>query len=43
MAVAETQSLASLSERFAAGTLSFEEFQRGLGALAWLGLHSKRK
>jgi GAF domain-containing protein len=36
MAVAEAQSLASLSEQFAAGKLSFEEFQRGLGALALL-------
>ena len=34
MAVAEVQSLASLSEQFASGNLSFEEFQRGLGALA---------
>jgi hypothetical protein len=36
MAVAETQSLMSLSEQFAAGKLTFEEFQRGLGALATL-------
>jgi len=36
MAVAEAQSLASLSEQFATGKLSFEEFQRGLGALAML-------
>ncbi|HEX8698453.1 MAG TPA: GAF domain-containing protein [Myxococcaceae bacterium] len=36
MAVAEAQSLASLSEQFASGKLSFEEFQRGLGALATL-------
>jgi GAF domain-containing protein len=43
MEVAEAQSLASLSEQFAAGTLSFEEFQRALGALASLGAHSKRK
>ena len=34
MAVAEVQSLASLSEQFASGKVSFEEFQRGLGALA---------
>lgn len=36
MAVAEAQPLASLSEQFASGKLSFEEFQRGLGALATL-------
>jgi hypothetical protein len=36
MAVAESQSLMSLSEQFAAGKLTFEEFQRGLGALATL-------
>jgi GAF domain-containing protein len=36
MAVAESQSLLSLSEQFAAGKLTFEEFQRGLGALATL-------
>ncbi|WP_224244792.1 GAF domain-containing protein [Hyalangium gracile] len=36
MAVAESQSLVSLSEQFASGRLSFEEFQRGLGALATL-------
>lgn len=36
MAVAESQSLTSLSEQFAAGRLTFEEFQRGLGALATL-------
>ena len=36
MAVAESQSLLSLSEQFAAGRLTFEEFQRGLGALATL-------
>ncbi|WP_224362439.1 GAF domain-containing protein [Hyalangium versicolor] len=36
MAVAESQSLMSLSEQFAAGRLTFEEFQRGLGALATL-------
>jgi hypothetical protein len=36
MAVAESQSLMSLSEQFAAGKLTFEEFQRGLGALASL-------
>lgn len=36
MAVAETQSLMSLSEQFAAGRLTFEEFQRGLGVLASL-------
>lgn len=34
MAVAETQSLASLGEQFAEGKLTLEEFQRGLGALA---------
>jgi hypothetical protein len=34
MAVAEAQPLLSLSEQFASGKLSFEEFQRGLGALA---------
>jgi len=37
MAVAEVQSLASLSEQFALGKVSFEEFQRGLGALAQIG------
>jgi hypothetical protein len=36
MAVSEAQSLASLGEQFASGKLSFEEFQRGLGALAVL-------
>jgi GAF domain-containing protein len=36
MAVAEAQSLMSLNEQFAAGKLTFEEFQRGLGALATL-------
>jgi GAF domain-containing protein len=36
MAVAEAQPLMSLSEQFAAGKLTFEEFQRGLGALATL-------
>jgi GAF domain-containing protein len=36
MAVAETRSLMSLSEQFASGRLTFEEFQRGLGALATL-------
>ncbi len=34
MAVAESQSLLSLSEQFAQGRLSFAEFQRALGALA---------
>lgn len=34
MAVAESQSLASLGEQFAEGKLTLEEFQRGLGALA---------
>jgi GAF domain-containing protein len=36
MALVEAQPLLSLSEQFAAGRLSFEEFQRGLGALATL-------
>jgi GAF domain-containing protein len=36
LAVAEAQPLMSLSARFADGQLSFEEFQRGLGALAGL-------
>jgi GAF domain-containing protein len=36
LAVAESQSLLSLSGRFASGQLSFEEFQRALGALATL-------
>lgn len=36
MAVAEAQPLLSLSEQFASGRLSFDEFQRGLGALAGL-------
>lgn len=36
MDVAEAQSLLSLGERFASGALSFEEFQRALGALAAL-------
>jgi GAF domain-containing protein len=36
LAVAEAQPLLSLSERFADGTLSFEEFERGIGALAGL-------
>jgi GAF domain-containing protein len=36
LAVAESQSLTSLSEQFASGRLTFEEFQRGLGALATL-------
>ncbi|AKJ03189.1 GAF domain-containing protein [Archangium gephyra] len=36
LAVAEAQPLLSLSERFADGQLSFEEFQRGIGALAGL-------
>lgn len=36
LAVAEAQPLLSLSERFADGQMSFEEFQRGLGALAGL-------
>ncbi|HYO66563.1 MAG TPA: GAF domain-containing protein [Archangium sp.] len=36
LAVAEAQPLLSLSARFADGQLSFEEFQRGLGALAGL-------
>lgn len=36
MAVAEAQPLLSLSEQFASGKLSFDEFQRGLGALAGL-------
>ena len=36
MAVAESQSLLSLGAQYAAGKLSFEEFQRGLGALATL-------
>jgi GAF domain-containing protein len=36
MAVAEAQPLLSLSEQFASGRISFEEFQRGLGALAGL-------
>jgi GAF domain-containing protein len=43
MAVAEVQSLASLSEQFASGKLSFEEFQRGLGALATLAGQLPRK
>jgi transcriptional regulator with GAF, ATPase, and Fis domain len=34
MAVAESQSLASLAEQFSEGRLTLEEFQRGLGALA---------
>ena len=36
MAIAEAQPLLSLSEQFANGRLSFEQFQRGLGALAGL-------
>jgi GAF domain-containing protein len=36
MAVAESHSLMSLSEQFAAGRLTFDEFQRGIGALASL-------
>lgn len=36
MALVEAQPLLSLSEQFARGRLSFEEFQRGLGALAGL-------
>ncbi|MDY7232328.1 GAF domain-containing protein [Hyalangium rubrum] len=36
MAVAETQSLMSLSEQFASGKLSLEEFQRALSVLAAL-------
>lgn len=36
MEVAEAQPLMSLSEQFAAGELSFEEFERGQGALASL-------
>jgi GAF domain-containing protein len=36
LAVAETRPLLSLSERFASGQLSLEEFQRALGALAGL-------
>ncbi|HEX5751578.1 MAG TPA: GAF domain-containing protein [Archangium sp.] len=36
LAVAEAQPLLSLSERYADGQISFEEFQRGLGALAGL-------
>ncbi len=36
MALVEAQPLLSLSEQFAKGRLSFEEFQRGLGALAGL-------
>ncbi|WP_375773283.1 GAF domain-containing protein [Archangium gephyra] len=36
LAVAEARPLLTLSERFAEGTLSFEEFERGLGALAGL-------
>lgn len=36
MAVAETQPLLSLSAQYADGSLSFEEFQRALGALASL-------
>jgi GAF domain-containing protein len=36
LSVAEAQPLLSLSARFADGELSFEEFQRGLGALAGL-------
>lgn len=36
LAVAEARPLLSLSECFANGKLSFEEFQRGLGALAGL-------
>jgi hypothetical protein len=36
LAVAEAQPLLRLSERFADGTLSLEEFERGLGALAGL-------
>jgi hypothetical protein len=42
--VAETQSLMSLLEQFAAGRLTFEEFQRGLGVLASLAgaLEAKR-
>jgi GAF domain-containing protein len=36
MALVEAQPLLSLSEQFASGRLSFEEFQRGLGALATL-------
>jgi hypothetical protein len=36
MAVVETQPFMSLSEQFASGQLTFEEFQRALGALATL-------
>jgi GAF domain-containing protein len=36
LAVAEARPLLSLSERFSEGKISFEEFQRGLGALAGL-------
>ncbi len=36
IAVEESHSLLSLAEQFAAGRLTFEEFQRGLGALATL-------
>lgn len=43
MAVAESQSLASLGEQFAEGRLTFEEFQRGLGALASLAGKLEKK
>jgi GAF domain-containing protein len=36
LAIAEAQPLLSLSEQFASGKLSFEDFQRGMGALAGL-------
>jgi GAF domain-containing protein len=36
LAIAEAQPLLSLSAQFASGKLSFEDFQRGLGALAGL-------
>lgn len=36
LAIAEAQPLMSLSAQFASGKLSFEDFQRGLGALAGL-------
>ncbi|HYH99028.1 GAF domain-containing protein [Hyalangium sp.] len=43
MAVAESQSLMSLTEQFAAGQLTLEEFQRGLGVLASLGGSLKKE